>query len=1127
MKTVSAASILILTFMRPALASDLPQLVAVKTRGAPVMDGKLNDACWENAAKTGAFHLTGGAAKANVQTTVMLTYDDESLFVGFRCDEPALQLLKKGITQHDAPVQKDDSVELFIQPAADGDYFHMMVSCQGVTAEQRCVPGGLRDRAWDPQLNVKTGRGQGWWSIELAVPWREMGIQPCLGANLRANFCRNRHAGGKTVYSSWSPLVAFHDNSKFGLVSGFVLDPPGRRLAKIRVVSAQIPDSLAGGSSVAVTAESALAQTAETVVELTVQEHGKARHRHRLPLKLNSGKSGRATFELKNLEPGEHSFEVKVFGGDGKEAIYASPVARRNLSRMLTAYLDRSYYTREKEAVFWMELEPAPEGSTQASVTVTAKDNPEKLLFRLQPEIRNGNGAARIPLEQFGIGKYTVACSIQGQALQASELLTKLAPAAKEVKTDRRLRSMLVDGKPFFPVGILMPPEESFRELAAAGFNTVVRWHGVKDVESILRYMKAAERCGLQVIDTYGGRAGMRARYSDSAFPQKFEQLLDVLRRDIPKEKVQSSLLSYYSLDEPSTVHRPQVRKAYELFNRLDPYHPVTLLTIKRINPALVDFCDVAAVDAYWSPYRSQTPLVVSASADECRSLVESRRLPFLMVILCGAYSGAIRELTPAEQRCQTYLAVIHGARGILWFVYRPMSGLLWNEVKKLSSEMREYGPMLLSGGNRQMFKSEDGAVHALAMSHEGKTRIIAVNVRPYPVQCSFRVGKASTSERQLTIYGTTHIKLDAAFTRGDKLSINSKVMKAQEPQFGRVRPQLNIAGNLVKNPSFEVDADRSGTPDDWKFEAWNPAHKGSLQSQANTGARSICIDKPNRVSASQFISEWITLSPETAYVLQYHIKTELVRGPREFGHATVVLMDSRNKYPYDRKIAESLKVYGSTDWRIVQARFTTGERPAKIRVWCRLYSKVTGKAWFDDIYLGKASDFGRSSSVENLIFNGSFETATNPDTPDGWFYHDHPGRQLIDPATAAHGKQSLRMEVNHGIYSSYYHGAPIKAGETHTYSISMKSDVESYPIHLRFSGVHPYPHIKIHEKNVKLTTEWKRYTFTLTINKKARAMVRIHLSGKKGQVWVDGVQCELGKEAHDYVARKRPGAGH
>ena len=55
-----------------------------RAAGATVIDGHLNDPGWRNTARAGNFaeHSPGDQTRPDVDTEVMITYDDSNLYIG-------------------------------------------------------------------------------------------------------------------------------------------------------------------------------------------------------------------------------------------------------------------------------------------------------------------------------------------------------------------------------------------------------------------------------------------------------------------------------------------------------------------------------------------------------------------------------------------------------------------------------------------------------------------------------------------------------------------------------------------------------------------------------------------------------------------------------------------------------------------------------------------------------------------------------------------------------------------------------------------------------------------------------------------------------------------------------------
>ena len=101
------------------------------------------------------------------------------------------------------------------------------------------------------------------------------------------------------------------------------------------------------------------------------------------------------------------------------------------------------------------------------------------------------------------------------------------------------------------------------------------------------------------------------------------------------------------------------------------------------------------------------------------------------------------------------------------------------------------------------------------------------------------------------------------------------------------------------------------------------------------------------------------------------------------------------------------------------------------------------------------AADQAPPTAVANLIFNASFELGDagfgcmkflRPDTNPELRYD----RPVIDPTTAASGKQSMRIP-NGFVEETMFYGRdfPWEPGADYTFSAWMKSTVAPHPVHI------------------------------------------------------------------------------
>ncbi len=193
-------------------------ICAGKTVTAPALDGKLDDSCWQNSIEIAPFILADGVAQPNEQTIAYCTYDDNNLYVAFKCFDnnlnPDLAMSHKIKTQIKEPdsssLWQDDCVELFVQPDDSADYFHFIVNAAGVG----CDIKNLKDVSWNSGFKIAGSRTSRYWVIEMAIPLQSLTSKKIDAASKwRVNFCREQKAYNED--SAWSPTCGSFLNKQY------------------------------------------------------------------------------------------------------------------------------------------------------------------------------------------------------------------------------------------------------------------------------------------------------------------------------------------------------------------------------------------------------------------------------------------------------------------------------------------------------------------------------------------------------------------------------------------------------------------------------------------------------------------------------------------------------------------------------------------------------------------------------------------------------------------------------------------------------------------------------------------------------------------------------------------------
>ena len=168
MKTNFLSVFVLLTLLAGAARADVATYQITRTGRPPSLDGVLEDKCWENALVLGRFRtLTlDTPGQAIPPTTAMLCYDEDWLYVAYRCAEPSMDKLLTVCKNHDGPVWRDDCVEIMLNPSGDRTrYFHIVVNAAGVVRDAYWRNPRDEDLSWESGTEAKTRRGESEWTI--------------------------------------------------------------------------------------------------------------------------------------------------------------------------------------------------------------------------------------------------------------------------------------------------------------------------------------------------------------------------------------------------------------------------------------------------------------------------------------------------------------------------------------------------------------------------------------------------------------------------------------------------------------------------------------------------------------------------------------------------------------------------------------------------------------------------------------------------------------------------------------------------------------------------------------------------------------------------------------------------
>ncbi|OGV69217.1 MAG: hypothetical protein A3K19_23370 [Lentisphaerae bacterium RIFOXYB12_FULL_65_16] len=175
---------------------------------APAIDGKLDDACWKDAALLADFGQKDLGTPAAFASEARLLSDEKTIYIGMTCKDPDPAHLLATITTRDGGVWDENELEIFFDTARDGKtVYQFLLNSIGTQCDVK-TENGKGDMAWNGNWTVKTAVLPDGWSAEIAIPLADLGVAtPVPGDIWRFNLCRVRHSTADSVveYSAFSP----------------------------------------------------------------------------------------------------------------------------------------------------------------------------------------------------------------------------------------------------------------------------------------------------------------------------------------------------------------------------------------------------------------------------------------------------------------------------------------------------------------------------------------------------------------------------------------------------------------------------------------------------------------------------------------------------------------------------------------------------------------------------------------------------------------------------------------------------------------------------------------------------------------------------------------------------------
>jgi hypothetical protein len=281
---------------------------------------------------------------------------------------------------------------------------------------------------------------------------------------------------------------------------------------------------------------------------------------------------------------------------------------------------------------------------------------------------------------------------------------------------------LLVDGKPFLPIGLYHPwhtqlEPDALAEIAGQGFNLLEFWGGNGD--QMQRFFDAAAAHGLKV-------------FSSGATVIEDKKFVSLRPDVIERFKTHPALLCWVFWDEPIAQSLPaeELRKAYQALKQVDPHHPVYLCDYSTgFYRGYADVTDLFAADIY--PIGHRPISLIQEQLTEAYAVTGGKK-PVWMVVQGHSWRTVLRQPTPEELECMVFLALASGAKGILYYDFASLRSTqaLWDKVGVLNRCLARLAPIILAPTSpaKVPLDPPDAPVVTLVKAHAGDTFVFAVN---------------------------------------------------------------------------------------------------------------------------------------------------------------------------------------------------------------------------------------------------------------------------------------------------------------------------------------------------------------------------------------------------------------
>lgn len=320
---------------------------------------------------------------------------------------------------------------------------------------------------------------------------------------------------------------------------------------------------------------------------------------------------------------------------------------------------------------------------------------------------------------------------------------------ASQVTLDRN--RILIDGKPFFPIGIFNGKPSA---LTDTGFNLLSTVSGVSDTMAAL---DECEKYGMMMWVSLSGLAR-------SHLPARADEIAR-------QYKNHPALICWYNCDEPDhsfwNVPPTEIRAMSKTLAVEDDNHPSSVLFMAWApsnSYQYADSADILMID----PYSWKIPTLLT-QVDTLRHAAGPNK-PMWIVLRFGWDNE--KEPSAEYLYATTYGAITHTADGVLWFSYHPDNyPTVWKTLVAITLELKELSGVLTDKTSKKKVSVSKPVIHTILKEHKGKLYLITINISTKPVE-----------NVQMTIGGALAGRADVKFENRSVPVLNGVITDSFKP---------------------------------------------------------------------------------------------------------------------------------------------------------------------------------------------------------------------------------------------------------------------------------------------------------------------------------------------------------